>query len=181
LLARYVQSLAAGSQDAHTRAISQKQVDELGACLHKMLAVVQHHHQLLAPQGTKERGRNWASWLFTDAEDPCHSQRYQARISQRGELHEPDPVGSVECRRELQRQPRLADAAHPGQGQQARALDHSPHLRHIVLAPDETGNRQRQVVQVIGWPLTWNTLPTYVCRAEECRGFSFGEAKAAYK
>jgi len=50
LLARYRQTLPARGQDPHLRAISQYRLNKVGGRAQEMLAIVQHHQQLLGPQ-----------------------------------------------------------------------------------------------------------------------------------
>jgi hypothetical protein len=88
--------------------------------------------------------RRAARVLQSDAARDC--RRHQRRIPHRGQRHEVHPVGKVPRRpaRQLDRQPRLATAARPGQRQQARAVQQAARLRQLALPAHETRRRSWQ-------------------------------------
>ena len=79
-----------------------------------------------------------------------HRLNNPIRVIQRGELDQPDAV--FERRQhvgaKLQRQARLAGAAGAGQRQQMRPRQQFPDIRQLVLAPDEAGQLNGQVIRV---------------------------------
>jgi hypothetical protein len=73
------------------------------------------------------------------------SREDQGGIGDGGKRHEPDPVGVIasDLRRDPQGQPRLADAAGAGQGDQANVVlaQQGADRRRLPLSPDERGER----------------------------------------
>ncbi len=120
------------------------------------------HHELRARrrvQDRVERGRGVEQLLEVVHDDQQLAARrladrrlqlrtHQARIVQRGERHEPralrEPLTEPVC--ELQREPRLADPARPGQREQphVRVGQHARGDLQILLAPEQRRRGQRQ-------------------------------------
>ena len=121
--------------------------------------------------------------LLGDAQHRGHRVGHRRRIGDRGQLEKPDPVGKFigQPRRDLQRQPGLADPTHPGQRDQPMSLHRGLQLADLGLAPDEARGRRPQVPRTrIQRPQrgksvcrpaarTWNT-PTGVGRSRNRRG-----------
>ena len=70
-----------------------------------------------------------------------------SRVADRCQLTPPGAVTELgeHLRRHLQRQPGLADPAHPGQGHGPHLTERGGHARHLALAADERAHRRRQV------------------------------------
>ena len=73
--------------------------------------------------------------------------RHQRLIPQLVELDQPYPVAerSPQLGRRPQRQPGLADPAHPGQRDQTRTRQQPPDLGHLTVTADEAGQLPRQI------------------------------------
>ncbi len=86
--------------------------------------------------------------FLADAEDVARGVRDERRVADRREVDEPYAVRiHVEhVRGDLQRQPRLAEAAHAEQREQARAFEESLRVGELGFAPDERRSLLRQVV-----------------------------------
>ena len=82
----------------------------------------------------------------------------RARLAERCELHVPDAVGVAvdPVGRGLEREPRLAAAAGPGDGEQPRVVEQRVELRELGLTPDERRELGRQVVgDAVGTEQWW--------------------------
>jgi hypothetical protein len=82
---------------------------------------------------------------YTD--DPCHGLGYQRRVRQRRELDEPDAIriGPANAFGDRERQPRLADATHPGECEQPRLVQRRGELHQLLVSTDEAGRLQWQI------------------------------------
>jgi len=109
--------------------------------------------QALAAQVIGQRLEQRPSPLLAHTEGDGDGRRYQRRIGQGGERHEPSPVREVVERLggHLQRQAGLARAARPRQRQQPTvvAADEVDHLSHLALPPEERRRLQGQVVPLL--------------------------------
>ena len=85
--------------------------------------------------------------LLGDAQHRRHRIGYRRRIGDRRQLEKPNAVGELigQARRDFQRQPGLADPAHPGQRHQPMSLHRRLHLGDLGLTPDEAGGRRPQI------------------------------------
>ena len=90
-----------------------------------MLAVVEDDEQLAVADELDERLDHGAARLLHDAEHGRDRLRNQPCIGDRRKLDEPDAVGIFveHVGRDLQREPRLAETAHPEQREQRRFLE----------------------------------------------------------
>jgi hypothetical protein len=113
-----------------------------------MLAVVQHEQQTALAEGGSERIDDGLACGFTNTDGGGDAMGDQLRVGQRSQLDQPDAVGiavgHLGC--QLERQAGLAAATNASEGKQP-CLGQSPlDLSKLYLAPDETGDRYRQVV-----------------------------------
>jgi hypothetical protein len=84
------------------------------------------------------------AWLLGDAQHRGDRVGHRRWIGDRGQLEKPDPVGKFtgQLRRDLLRQARLADPAHPGQHHQPMLMERRFDLVDLGLAPDQAGDRR---------------------------------------
>ena len=147
LLAGDVQGGPAGDHGLELGCRAQEVADERRGRGH-LLEVVEDEEQPPVAQPVRQRLGDRARPGLGDAHRCRRSAT--ARASGRGSArgHEEDAVGKVvgDGRRELQRQPRLARPAGPGQGQQAGRGQEPRGLLELGCAPDERGQLGRQVV-----------------------------------
>jgi hypothetical protein len=78
-----------------------------------------------------------------------HHLRHQRGVGDRLQCDEPRAIGMLveDFGGELQREPRLADAAGTQQGDQPRGFQKLPDMREVVLAADERRQLLRQIVR----------------------------------
>ncbi len=148
-LTRDTQALPAASEDLQAGRRTQQGFGELGADRDQMLAVVQEYQQGFGPQVVHERLQKGATGLLPHAKRHRDRLGNERRIGQGSQLDMPHPGGKsvldVRVRRQLQRQPRLARSARPGEREQAMRQEQRLHFRQLALAPDKTGELDRQV------------------------------------
>ena len=113
-----------------------------------MLAVVEHEEQLERTQPIEERGERSDVRPLGGSECVRDGARHQSGVRDRHQIGEPDPARPRAdlSRGHLQCHPRLAGAAHSGQGDQAVLSQQLLELRELDLAADEARNRGREVV-----------------------------------
>ena len=114
-----------------------------------MFAVVEHQQPHPALQGGGHTPGHAAAGLLGDAQHRGHRVRHRSGIGDRGQLEKPYPVREFVYQppRHFQRQPGLADPAHPGQRDQPMSLHRGLHLAGLRIAPDEARRRGPQVPQ----------------------------------
>ena len=146
--ARNPHRFAARREDGHPWRVAQQPLRQPRAGLEHVLAVVEDQQHGPVAQVRDERVDDRQAALLPDAERRRDRLRHEARIRDRRELDEPRAVGEAveHVGRELERQPRLADAPGAEQRQQARPLERLPRFVELVLAPDERRRLNRQVV-----------------------------------
>ncbi len=147
-LAGHVQGLAARREELESRAGLHELLREVGARVDQVLAVVENHEELAVPDELDERLDHRAAGLLHDSEYRGHRLRHQARIGHRRKFDEPDAVGKLveHVCGNLQRQPRLADAADAEQREDRDPGEELFHLGLPALAADERGRLPWQVV-----------------------------------
>ena len=98
-----------------------------------VLAVVEHQQPHPALQRGGHTLAHGLARLLGDAQHRGHRIGHRRRISDRGQLENPDPVGELigQPRRNFGRQAGLADPAHPGQRHQPMSLDRRLHLGQL--------------------------------------------------
>ena len=107
----------------HRRGLRQDGLDQISGGVAHMLAVVQHQQ----PDPALQRGGHGLAHalarLLGDAQHRRHRIGHRSRVGDRGQFEKPDAVGELigHPRRDLGRQPGLADPAHPGQRHQPMA------------------------------------------------------------
>ena len=114
LLAGDLELLAAAREDANLRRGQQQRGGERGAGVDQVLAIVEQQQQTPRLEMTAERLREVDTGALAHAQHLRDRARHQRRIGDRAELDEPHAVGIrvVRFGRHLQREARLADAAH---------------------------------------------------------------------
>ena len=140
-LAGNAERLAAGRQHGQVRAAAEQSLGEARDRLDQVLAVVEQE-QLPAiadvlGEGDLRRpvgGEPGVQRLGDRRAD-------QLGLAERRQLDRPDPVGEIlpPLARKLQRQPGLAAAAGPGQGEEPRVAQQRRDLGQLALAADEAG------------------------------------------
>ena len=115
----------------------------------KVLAVVEHDEQLAVLDMGGERFDQRPSRLVAHREDLRGDARNQRRIADRRQIDEPDAIRKVlhQVGGDLQRQPRLAETAHPQQRQQPRLPEQVLGVAELALAPDERRDLLRKIVR----------------------------------
>ena len=85
--------------------------------------------------------------MLGDAQHRCDGVGYRRWVGDCGQLEKPDTVGELigQPRRDLHRQPGLADPTYPGQRDQPMSFHHRLQLGDLGLASDEAGGRSPQV------------------------------------
>ena len=148
-LAGHVEVLAARREQPDPGARLEKLFGQVGARVHEVLAVVEDDEELAVANELDERLDHGAARLLHDAEHGRDRLGNQPCIGDRRKLDEPDAVGKFveHVGRDLQRQPRLAETAHPEQREQRRFLEQLSHLGLTALAADERRHLLRQVVR----------------------------------
>ena len=114
-----------------------------------LLEVVEDEQEALVAQPVGERFLDRATAALGDAERTRDARCDEHRIADRLERHEEDAVREVvrRPRRELERQPRLAGPARPGQRQQPGPRQQPGRRLELRVAPDERRQLGRQVVR----------------------------------
>ena len=111
-----------------------------------MLAVVQDQQQLFVTQVLDQRFLRRPGSAVLDLQDSDDRLGEQRGTLQLGQLDQPHPVS--ECpllgSADPYRQPRLADAAEAGEGDDAGLGQQPRDLRDVALAPDEAAHLGRQ-------------------------------------
>ncbi len=148
VLPRNAERGAAGHQHRQSRAGAEQVSDERGR-RRNVLEVVQDQQDPARPQNARQalhgrRGR--PSSGSTERFGDGGSTRAGSAIAARGTKATPSGKSPAEAGSDLERQPRLADPARTGQGDQAhvRAAQQPGDRRDLGLAADEGGQRGRQ-------------------------------------
>ncbi len=141
------QPFAAGGHNLDRRRGRQDGLDQIGCGVQHVLAVVKHQQPYSALQRGGHRLTHCPARLLGDAQHCRYRVGHRRRIGDRGQLEKPHPVREFvdQPPRGFQRQPGLADPAHPGQRHQPMSLHRGVHLAGLGLAPDETRRRSPQV------------------------------------
>ena len=148
-LAGNAQSLAAAGDDLEPGAGVQQLFDELGARFNQVLAVVDDQQQFLVAQVVQQQLVQRHAHLFAQAEDRGDGALDQRRIGDGRQLRDPDAVWKEMqglCG-DLQGEARLPGAARPDEREQAAGLKPLARLLQLMLAADERGDLDRQVVR----------------------------------
>ncbi len=149
LLARDAQRFPAGRDDGELRRGTEQRVGEVRAGAHHVLAVVEDEQEPARLHVRAQRLRQRLAGLLAHAEGLGGHVGHEQGIADRGEVEEPDAVGirveRVGC--DLQRQPRLAEAAHAQQREEPRLAEQRGGLGKLPLASDE---RRELFGQVVG-------------------------------
>ena len=146
-LARDREPLAAGRQDAQSRAAVRQCFDELGHGTDEMLAVVEHKEKVPIRQ-ILDHGRPHSPTRGSGDRQPRRDSLVELRgVADGGQLN--DPHTSWEARqrvgRGLQREARLADPAHAGQRDDDALVECSRHALEFGLPTHERARLRGQV------------------------------------
>ena len=148
LLAVHVQARPAGGQDTDVRAGPQNGGRQLPARGQDVLAVVQEQQEAPGGQRGGQGGHNVLAGLLPYPQRGGDGVGDQTGFGQRGQLHDPGPVGVVleQVGPGLERQPGLADPGRPGERDQPVVLQEARRRAHVRLPPDQAVRLQGQVV-----------------------------------
>jgi hypothetical protein len=137
LLARDAQRFAARRDDPDIGRGAKQRIGERRACAHHLLAVVEDQQALPRLQVRAQRVGERLAGLLAHGEHLCRLVRDERRVADRREIEEPDAVGiRIEhVGGDLQREPRLAEAAHPEERQEAAPFEELGRLLELALAP----------------------------------------------
>ena len=149
-LAPNAQRLPAGRQHPQPRGAAQQRRRQRGARAEQVLAVIQDEQQLGRMQPVAQRLDHRHLAGLPDPQRLHHLGRHQLRIGDARQVSQPRPVTETLCRGcgrgEFDRQPRLAGAARPGQGDQPGLAEQAVQRGQVPLPPHETGQPGRQIV-----------------------------------
>ena len=114
-----------------------------------MLAVVEHQKRFVVFQMCAKRLDQRLSCFFVQTERLGGSIRHQRSILDRRQVDEPHAIGIVfqHIRGDLQRETRLAEAAHAEERQQTGALQHRFAFGELALPSHKGGDLLRQIVR----------------------------------
>ena len=127
---------------------AQQRVHELRARVDDVLAVVEHEQELARRAYASSASTRLLARRVGDAERHRDRPRHEPVFGKLGEVDEPDAVDpriDLPPRR-LQREPRLARTAEPGDRDEPALAQELLELVELALAADEARKRRRQVV-----------------------------------
>ena len=127
-------------------------VRELAHGRRKMLAVVDDEQQLLGAEVVEEPVESGNIRPFGDPEHSRDRSRHLPIVLVRRHLDQPDAAGPGADlpRSHLERQPRLARAAYPGQRDETVLSKQLAELRELLFATDEAVQLRWEVVPLLG-------------------------------
>jgi hypothetical protein len=139
------QRLPAGGQHAQVARRPQQPVGELGDGVDQVLAVVQQEQHTPAGKVLGQHVGGRPAGLLDQAERAGDGLGQQRLVAEPVELDQPHPAGEgpAVLPGDAQREPRLADPAHPGHRHQTGGRQQPLHLGHLVAAADEAGQLRR--------------------------------------
>ncbi len=178
-LAGNAEGLAAGRQHREAGAAAEQRLDEVRDGIHQVLAVVEQEQLLAIADVPCEGDLGGAVGGEPRVQGLGDRRSDQPGLAECGQLHRPDTVGEVlpalTC--ELQREPGLAAAAGPGQGEEPRVAQQGGELGQLALAADEARQLGREVAGAPAgrWRLTLGGLDLRL-RLEAPREYPLVEA-----
>lgn len=136
------QAVPAGGEDTYAGGAVQECAGEFGAGSVQVFAVVEDQEEAARSQlvGQGVRGlRQMARGVVVQAQRLGGGPRYEVRVGQTGQLHETDAVreGAGHACRDTGGEARLADAARPGQGDEAGSCQQGAGFGLFGAAVDE--------------------------------------------
>ena len=145
------QGFAAGGEDADARTGRQEDACKVRAGRTEMFTVVEDEEQLGVTQPRREMFVERLVRRLADVEGRGRLAGHEGRIRQGSEVDQEDSVRRARQRScgGLQRDPRFADAADPGQHQQAHLIEQPIDVGELGLAADEARDRRRKVVPLL--------------------------------
>jgi hypothetical protein len=142
------QGLPAGRQHRGARAGAHEAVDQRGAAVEQVLAVVEHQQQ---PVPVGQRGQHGALFVpvpwIADRQHERHLVDDERGIGETGEVDQPGPAREVrgDHRGRLEGQAGLPDPAGAGEGHRAGAAQGLGDAPHLLAPADERGDREPDV------------------------------------
>ncbi len=142
------QRLPAGREHEDVRAASQDLRGQRGTRVDEVLAVVQHQQHRPSRELCDQRLPAPAGLGELHPQGCGDRLGHEMRFRQPGEVHEPRPVPEVVAPpgRHGEREPGLAAAAGPGEGQQPAPPEQPVHLGHFAFPADQGCRRCGQIV-----------------------------------
>lgn len=152
-LARHAQRLPAGDKKTQARTHAQERIGDF--CDHgdEMLAVVQNQQRRAGRERVAKGLDKRAAGFLPDTEDSRNRLGSERRVSQAGELDEPETVrkrwrAPVHIRgSDRTGQARLAASTRPGQREQSGGAEQPDDRRDRTLSADKPGEKHRQIVR----------------------------------
>ena len=140
-------TLPARRQHLHRPRTGQHRVHQFGRRVEHMLTVVEHHQQATPGQRVGHTIHHRHPAPRRDPQRRGHRVSHRARVTDRGQLHQPYPVRELgdHLASDLHRQAGLADPSYPGQRHQPMRPHRRDQLVHLDFAADEARHLQRQV------------------------------------
>ena len=147
-LPRDAKGLPARDQQPNARTRSKYAVDNPRTDLDQVLAVVEHDQHLLRFEDVRQRLQHRLTGAGDDAECLGDLRSHDRLVRDRCELHQPNAIAvNVEqIRSGLEREASLARPAGSSQADEPCGLDQAPHVRELLLAPDEARRLRREIV-----------------------------------
>ena len=141
------QPFATGRQEPHLRTDVKDARSDISSLVEQMLAIVQDHQSVLEPKRMCHRIRKTQSLLLPNSGGCCDCFSDALLVICRRQLTEPDTIGELgqHLGGNLERESRLAHAAHAGQGDQLAIVECSDDGRDELATPDETRPLHGQV------------------------------------
>ncbi len=147
MFALRTQRLTACHQDMDSRIGAQQRLRHIRRRQRHMFAIIQHQQQVPGPDRGGDPLRNGRAIGNPETQRGPDGRRDEVRVRQRRQFDDPRPIRKFRPQTacHLDTQPRLADPAGSGQGDQPVRLDQPHDIRQFGLASDQGGHRLRDI------------------------------------
>jgi hypothetical protein len=127
---------------------AQEHIDQAGAGVEEVLAVVEHQEQVSGAQGRQECRQQGLARLLAHSDGRRHGRDDHGRIDQGRQLDQPDRLGKGpnDGTGDVQRQTSLATATGARKRHEAMVSEQVDDVRRLLAATHEAGELGRQVV-----------------------------------